>query len=458
MTSLISTKFKDNSKVEYLFSNKKLFNLFLPLIIEQFLEFAVGLINSIIVASVGEAAVSGVSIIEFIMMLLISVFAALSAGGSVIARQCIGKMQVDKARQAVDQLIWFVGSVAIVIMLLIYLLKPFILITLFGQISQDVYTEANTYLMIVGLTIPFLGLYGACVAIFRTMGNTKLPMKISLLMGIMTVIGNALMLYVFDMGTEGVAISTLFSRVLATIILLLYVVNTKLPLYVKKTLKHDFDWAMIRRMMGIGMPYGLENGLFYFGRIVVLGLVAIFGTASIAANAIGGTIVLFEVLPGIAIGLGMTVVIAQCIGAGDYEQARYYTKKIIAIIYVAHIIINAMVLALWPYILNIYNLSEKASYMTTQIVTWHALGAVTLWPLAYTLPVTFRAAGDAKYPMYVGVLTMFFCRIALAYLFAIYLSMGMLGTWAAMFVDWFVKSVLFVWRYFNNKWTLYKAI
>lgn len=257
-------------------------------------------------------------------------------------------MQVDKARQAVDQLIWFVGSVVIVIMLLIYLLKPFILITLFGQISQDVYTEANTYLMIVGLTIPFLGLYGACVASF--------------------------------------------------------------------------------------------------------------GTASIAANAIGGTIVLFEVLPGIAIGLGMTVVIAQCIGAGDYEQARYYTKKIIAIIYVAHIIINAMVLSLWPYILNIYNLSEEASYMTTQIVTWHALGAVTLWPLAYTLPVTFRAAGDAKYPMYVGVLTMFFCRIALAYLFAIYLSMGMLGTWAAMFVDWFVKSVLFVWRYFNNKWTLYKAI
>ncbi len=458
MFSLKSIELNYSRKNKYIFSTSDLLKLFLPLVIEQLLEFLVGLTNSIMVASVGEAAVSGVSLVEFIMALLISLFAALSAGGSVIAGQYLGKRDEVNARAAVNQLVWCVGAVAIGIMILTYFLKSFILDTIFGQISDDVRTQADTYLTIVALSIPFLGLYGAGAAIFRTMGNSRLPMLISLLMGVMTVIGNIFALYVFEMGTLGVAISTLVSRSTATLLLISLAMDPKLPLRITRTVKHRFQWSMIKRILGIGLPYGLENTLFYLGRIVVLGLVATFGTAAIAANAVAGTIVLFEVLPGIAIGLGMTVVIARCVGAGDYAQARYYTKKIMMSIFISHILINGLVLSALPWILDIYNLSKEATSLTTQIVWWHGAFSILIWPFAYTLPVTFRASGDVKYPMYVGILSMFFCRIAFAYLLGVYFEMGVFGTWVAMFVDWIVKAILFAWRYMNTKWTLYRAI
>ena len=458
MFSLKSIELNYSRKNKYIFTTSDLLKLFLPLVIEQLLEFLVGLTNSIMVASVGEAAVSGVSLVEFIMALLISLFAALSAGGSVIAGQYLGKRDEVNARAAVNQLVWCVGAVAIGIMILTYFLKSFILDTIFGQISDDVRTQADTYLTIVALSIPFLGLYGAGAAIFRTMGNSRLPMLISLLMGVMTVIGNIFALYVFEMGTLGVAISTLVSRSTATLLLISLAMDPKLPLRITRTVKHRFQWSMIKRILGIGLPYGLENTLFYLGRIVVLGLVATFGTAAIAANAVAGTIVLFEVLPGIAIGLGMTVVIARCVGAGDYAQARYYTKKIMMSIFISHILINGLVLSALPWILDIYNLSKEATSLTTQIVWWHGAFSILIWPFAYTLPVTFRASGDVKYPMYVGILSMFFCRIAFAYLLGVYFEMGVFGTWVAMFIDWIVRAILFAWRYMNTKWTLYRAI
>lgn len=439
------------------FTNRDLYKLFLPLIIEQFLEYLVGLADSIMVAHVGEAAVSGVSLVDFVMALLISLFTALSTGGAVIAGQYIGSKKIAEAREAANQLVWFSGVASVVIMIFVYLAKPLILDGLFGQITAEVRSEADIYLMITAISIPFLALYNAGAAIFRTMGNSKLPMQVMLIMNIAHAIGNAILIYGFHFGTEGVAIPTLISRIAAAIIIITLAFNQKQILYINRSIRHKFNWPIIKRILSIGVPYGLENGLFYFGRIIVLSLVAMFGTASIAANAVSGTIVMFQVVPGMAIGLGMTVIIARCVGAGDYEQAKYYTKKIIGFVYAAHLVSCILVLALLPAILNVYGLSEEATAMTAQNVWWHGVFMVVIWPLAYTLPVTFRAAGDAKFPMLVGIMSMFFCRIALAYVFSIYFNMGMFGTWVAMFIDWIVKAAVFVYRYFNGRWTAYHA-
>ncbi|MBP2635274.1 MAG: efflux family protein [Firmicutes bacterium] len=441
-----------------LFSNQDLFKLFLPVIIEQFLEYLVGLADSIMVAHVGESAVSGVSLVDFVMALLISLFAALSTGGAVIAGQYLGRKQAEEAREAANQLLWFSGGVSIIIMVMIYLAKPLILNGLFGQITDEVRRDANIYLMITALSIPFLALYNAGAAIFRTMGNSKLPMKIMLYMNIAHALGNAILIYGFHFGVEGVAIPTLLARVASAVIIIALAFNPKQSLYIEKSLRHKFNWVMIKRILDIGVPYGLENGLFYLGRIMVLSLVAMFGTAAIAANAVSGTIVMFQVLPGMAIGLGLTVIISRCVGARDYEQAKYYTKKVMGFVYAAHVVSCAVVLALLPTILHVYGLSEAATALTTKIVWYHGIFTVAIWPLAYTLPVTFRASGDAKYPMIVGTLTMLFCRIALAYLLSIYWDMGMFGTWIAMFIDWIVKSIIFVYRYTNEKWTKFQVI
>jgi len=277
-------------------------------------------------------------------------------------------------------------------------------------------------------------------------------------MNIAHAVGNAILIYGFNFGTAGVAIPTLTTRIAAAVIIITLALNKRNSIYIKKSLNHKFNWPMIKKILSIGVPFGLENGLFYLGRIIVLSLVATFGTAAIAANAVSGTIVMFQVLPGMAIGLGLTVVISRCIGAGDYEQAKYYNKKIMKVVYASHVVSCVLVLALLPFIMNVYGLSEVATTLATQNIWWHAGFMVVIWPLAYTLPVTFRASGDAKFPMMVAILSMFFCRIALAYLLSIYFNMGMFGTWVAMFIDWIVKAIIFVFRYISGKWTTFHAI
>lgn len=442
---------------KYLFKNRDLVKLFIPLIIEQFLEYLVGLIDSIMVAHVGEAAVSGVSLVDFVMQLLISIFAALAMGGAVIAGQYLGKKQQDDANETANQLIWFTGIISIVVMLGIYIFKSLILHGLFGQISEDVYRNANIYLLIVAASIPFLAVYSSGAAAFRTMGNSKLPMKVMMAMNMLNLTGNAVLVYGFKMGTAGVAIPTLVSRIGTAVIILAILLEKTYPLHLKKTFQYRLNKNIVKQILGIGIPYGLENGMFYLGRLVILSLISTFGTAAIAANSVSGTIVMFEVLPGMAIGLGLTVIISRCVGMGDFEQARYYTKKIMKIIYVTFILTSIGVLALLPTILNIYGLSPEATEWTYKLVWAHAVMLV-IWPLGYTLPVTFRAAGDARFPMLISVASMIFCRIILAFVFSLYFEMGMLGTWAAMFVDWIVKAIIFVWRYLSGRWTKFHAV
>lgn len=440
------------------FSNMDLAKLFIPLIIEQLLEYLVGLADSIMVASVGESAVSGVSLVDFIMTLLISVFIALSTGGAVIAGQYLGENKKSKANETATQLVWSISLFSIIITLLIYLAKNLMFKGLFGQISPEVYSDANKYLMITALSIPFLAVYNAGAAIMRTSGNSKLPMKIMSAMNILNVLGNAVLIYGFNWGIEGVALPTLISRGTAALIIVFLILRENNVIFVKRTLKHKFDLEMIRRILSIGIPFGVENALFFFGRIVVLSLISTFGTASIAANAVSQTIVMFQVLPGIAMGVGITVVVARCMGCGDIEQAKYYSRKIIGIIYISQIISVVVVMLLLPHILAIYNLSSEAVEMTVRNIWWHGILMILIWPLAYVLPSVFRASGDAQFPMYTSIITMFFCRIALAYIFGIYFHLGMFGAWLAMFVDWLIKSVLFAWRYLSGRWTKFEVI
>lgn len=447
-----------NNKKEMLFTTKDILKLFIPLIIEQFLEFLVGLADSVMVAFVGENAVSGVSIVDFIMSLLISIFGALATGGAVIIGQYLGKKQKEKGKEVANQLVWFSLAVGTIIMIIIYLIKPLILNVLYSSITDEVRKEANIYFMIVTASIPFISLYSAGAALFRTMGNSKLPMKVMFAMNIINFVGDLILIVGLGYGTAANGITTLIARVGAGLIVIGLLFDPKRELYIEKTIKHKFDWQIIRKILRIGVPYGLENGLFYLGRIFVLTIVSMFGTAAIAGNSVGGSIVSFQNLPGLAIGMGLTVIIAKCVGAGDYKQARYYTKKVMGMVYVAHFICSAIILLIMPLILKIYNLSPEANQYVNQIAWLHAIFVVTFWIPAYTLPVVFRASGDAKFPMIVGTISMFLCRIVLAYIISVNLGFGMMGTWYAMCIDWIIKAIIFTFRYINGKWTRYQVV
>lgn len=442
---------KEKTK-NYLFTNRALTALIIPLIIEQALAVLVGMADSIMVASVGEAAVSGVSLVDNIMVLLINVFAALATGGAVVAGQYLGQGRKEGARKATDQLIWFITICALIVTVVIYACKYWILHGVFGQIEADVMGHANTYLMIVAASIPFIAVYNGGAAIFRTMGNSEISMRVSIVMNVVNVCGNAILIYGFHRGTEGVAIPTLVSRMTAAVLIMLLLFNRKRDIYMTASLKYRPDFSMIQKILTVGVPNGLENSMFQLGKIIVLSLVSTFGTYAIAANAVSNTLASFQVLPGMAIVLAVTTVIARCVGAGDYEQVKYYTKKLLVITYVCQFVTNLIIVLALPYILKAYHLSDQTAQVTTDIVIFYAVCSVLIWPLAFTIPATFRASGDAKMCMVISIVSMWIFRIIFSYILGKYMGMGVFGVWVAMIIDWVVRGICFIARYFSGKW------
>lgn len=436
----------------YLFSNRELANLIGPLVIEQLLSVFVGMADSIMVANVGEAAVSGVSLVDNIMILIINIFAALATGGAVVAGQYIGRKDEKSACKAATQLVWFVSLSAVAIMILVYLGKDIILNQVFGHITAEVKGHADIYLLIVTASIPFIALYNGGAAIFRAMGNSQVSMRVSLLMNAINVTGNAILVFGLRIGTAGVAIPTLISRMVAAIVITVLLCNQTRILHIERTLKIRFDGRMIRKILAIGVPNGLENSMFQLGKILVLSLVSTFGTYAIAANAVSNAIALFQILPGMAISLAITTVISQCVGANDYEQVHYYLKKLLAIIYVAMVGTVALIFLALPLILKAYNLSDQTAAAATNIIHFHGISAMIIWPLSFALPAAYRAAGDAKACMYTSIVSMWIFRIGFSYLVGKYMGLGVFGVWVAMVIDWIVRAICFVIRYFNGKW------
>ena len=436
----------------YLFSNRELANLIGPLVIEQLLAVFVGMADSIMVANVGEAAVSGVSLVDNIMILIINIFAALATGGAVVAGQYIGRKDEKSACKAATQLVWFVSLSAVAIMILVYLGKDIILNQVFGHITAEVKGHADIYLLIVTASIPFIALYNGGAAIFRAMGNSQVSMRVSLFMNAINVTGNAILVFGLRIGTAGVAIPTLISRMVAAIVITVLLCNQTRILHIERTLKIRFDGRMIRKILAIGVPNGLENSMFQLGKILVLSLVSTFGTYAIAANAVSNAIALFQILPGMAISLAITTVISQCVGANDYEQVRYYLKKLLAIIYVAMVGTVALIFLALPLILKAYNLSDQTAAAATNIIHFHGISAMIIWPLSFALPAAYRAAGDAKACMYTSIVSMWIFRIGFSYLVGKYMGLGVFGVWVAMVIDWVVRAICFIIRYFNGKW------
>ena len=402
-----------------LFSNADLKRLIVPLLIEQLLA---------IVSSVGEAAVSSVSLIDTIFILLINMFTAIATGGAVVCGQYIGKKRPHKACEAADQLLLVTTALSVVIMAAVYLLKPFILIihAEFQRIDQK--------------------------RIFRAQGDSKTPMKISIVMNLINISGNALLVYALKFGVDGVAIPTLLSRMYAAAAAFVLVHNKRYPVRCSYPVKLKPDFHMLKKILGIGIPNGLENSMFQLGKIMVLSMITQFGTASIAANAVSNTIAVFQTLPGMAIGNAVLTVSAQCAGAGDYEQVKYYAKKLHIIIYGMMIVCCLGVIAALPAVLHVYSLSAEATAMTEDIIVYHGICCMIIWPIAFNLPNVLRASNDVAFCMILSILSMWICRIGMSYVLGVRMGFGVFGVWVAMTMDWVVRAIFFVIRYRSGKW------
>ena len=433
------------------FTKADLRRLIVPLVIEQLLSITVGLSDSLMVSQVGEAAISAVSLVDTVNVLLVNAFASLATGGAVITGQYLGRREVGKAGHSAQQLLLFMAEVSLAVMVLFYLGKGFVLNVVFGQVEADVAAYANTYYMIVEASIPFLALYSAGAALFRVMGNSGTSMWVSTAMNAINVVGNGLLIFVFHRGVEGVAIPTPVSRIFAAAAMLVLLRRPNLPIQVERfTFRHDR--FVVKNILHFGVPNGIEGSMFQLGKILLLSTVSVLGTAAVAANAIGNTLASFQVVPGTALGLAIVTVVSRCVCASEYDRARYYTKKMMRTAYLYTVLVIALILACLPLILKLYNVSDQAREWATQILWMHGLCGILIWPLAFTLPQALRAAGDTRFTMVASTVSMWTLRVGLGVLLGRYWGFGVLGIWMAMFADWALRAALFVPRFHGHKW------
>lgn len=441
-----------------MFSSKQLRTLIYPLIIEQVLAITVGMVDTMMISYAGEAAISGVSLVDMINNVLISIFAAIATGGAVVISQYLGHRDKARASRAAAQLIMVSTVIAVGLMLLSAFLDRPILRLLFGSIEADVMESAYIYFFISAFSYPFLAIFNACAAIFRSMGNSKISMQISVGMNIFNAIGNAILIFGFSMGAAGAALSTLAARVLGALVLLVLVAGSKNEVQVRYREILLWEKDMVHRILHIAIPSGIENGIFQLGRVLVVSIIALFGTAQIAANAVANNLDSMGCIAGQAMNLAMITVVGQCMGAGEREQAIHYTKRLWKLTYLITFAINAVILLALPWILNIYTLSPEAYRYSYILVLIHDGFAILMWPTSFTMPNALRAAGDVKFCMIVSTVSMFVFRIVFSVILGIWLGWGAIGVWVAMVIDWIFRCSLFVWRFIQGKWLEYKVI
>ena len=443
-----------------LFSRQALVRLIIPLVIEQFLLMTVGMADTVMVTSAGEAAIAGVSLVDNINILLIQVFAALATGGAVVVSQYLGRREADHARTAAKQLLYAVAVVSTVLMVLALVFRQHMLSLIFGQIEPDVMDSALAYFIATALAYPFMSIYNAGAALFRSMGNSRVSMFNSLIVNIINITVNAILIYGYGMGALGAGIGTLVSRIAAAVIILFLLQRPDCVLRIDRLFRPEFHWIMVRRILTIGIPNGLENGLFQAGKLIVLSLITTFGTTAVAANGIANSIASVVNVPGQAIGLAMVTVIGQCVGAQYLDQAVSYARKLMIICYLSMGTMCLILFCAAGPLVGLFDLSPAAAAMAAEVLRWCAVFTAVFWPMSFTLPNALRASGDAIFTMSISLASMFICRVALSYLFACSwgLGMGLLGVWLAMFCDWIVRAVVFLVRFWRGKWKRIKLI
>ena len=437
-----------------LFSNKDLKKLIIPLIMEQALAITVGMADTMMISSVGEAAVSGVSLVDMFNNLIISVLAALATGGAVVTSQFIGASRHREACRSAKQLLWVNALITVVVSLVVIAGHKVILNLFFGKIEEDVMQNAIVYLIISALSFPFLAVYNACAALFRSMGNSRITLKVSFLMNIINVGGNALCVFGLKMGVAGVAVPSLISRAIAGLFLYILLKNPDNLIHLDRE-RFRFEWDVVKKILYIGIPSGIENGIFQLGRVIVVSIIAGFGTAQIAANGVANSLDSMGCIVGQGMNLAMITVIGQCVGAGDLTQVKYYTKKLLLIAYIATAAVNSLILIFLHPILGLYGLGDEATDLSYILVMIHNGLAIPLWPASFVLPNMLRACNDVKYTMVTAIFSMITFRIGLSLVFGVHLEMGAVGVWIAMVIDWVFRVCCFTGRYFRGTWRKY---
>ena len=443
---------------QHMFTNRMIRNLLIPVVLEQLLNSIMGTADTMMVSNVGSAAISAVSLVDSINVLVIQAFSALAAGGAIVCAQYIGQRNKEKANESARQVLFIITAISAAVSLICLVFRKPLLRLIFGSVEAEVMRASETYFFYTALSFPFIAAYDSAASIFRAQDNTKGPMLISMISNVMNIAGNAVMIWGFHMGVAGAALSTLISRVFCAVVVLIQLRKDRQEIVVRDYIRIRPNWSMIKRILGIGIPSGVENSMFQLGKLAIQSTVSTLGTAAIAAQAMTNILENLNGIAAIGVGVGLMTIVGQCLGAGRQDEAVYYIKKLCVIAEVIIIISCLGVFALTKPITILGGMEKESADMCFHMMMWITIVKPLVWIMAFIPGYGLRAAGDVKFSMITSCCTMWVCRFCLCVFLIRRLGFGPMGVWIGMFADWTVRSIIFTWRFHSRKWLRHKVI
>ena len=441
-----------------LFDNRKLAALLIPLALDQLLNSFMGSVDTFVVSNLGSAAISAVSLVDSINMLIVQAFFALASGGTVVCSHYLGCGNRKLANEAAGQLVFITSFMSVIIAVLCLIFNGQILGLIFGDVEAAVMENARQYFFISAISYPFIALYDDGSSILRAQENSRFPMMISVAANILNLLLNLLFVWGLHFGVAGSAFATLLARMFSMVVVMIRLRKNDLAITLRNYLSIRPDWKEIRRILNIGIPSGVENGMFQFGKLAIQSTVSMMGTAAIAAQGMAST---FENLNGIlaiGIGVGLMTVVGETLGAGRKEEAVYYIKKLCV---VSEIVLIASCLVMYALVRPVTyfgGMEPESADLCVYMVTWITVVKPVVWVMSFIPAYGFRAAGDVRFTMTVSVISMWFCRVTLTIILARVFGMGPMAVWIGMFTDWTVRCMIFTVRFRSRKWLNHQVI
>ena len=435
-------------------------NLLIPVVLEQLLNSIMGTADTMMVSNVGSAAISAVSLVDSINVLVIQAFSALAAGGAIVCAQYIGQRNKEKANESARQVLFIITAISVAVSLFCLVFQKPLLRLIFGSVEEKVMRASEIYFFYTALSFPFIAAYDSAASIFRAQDNTRGPMTISMISNVMNIAGNAIMIWAFHMGVAGAALSTLISRIFCAVVVLIQLRKERegQEIVVRDYFKIRPNWSMIKRILGIGIPSGVENSMFQLGKLAIQSTVSTLGTAAIAAQAMTNILENLNGIAAIGVGVGLMTIVGQCLGAGRKDEAVYYIKKLCVIAEIVVLTSCLIVFALTKPVTILGGMEKESADMCFHMVMWITIMKPLVWTMAFVPGYGLRAAGDVKFSMITSCCTMWACRFCLCVFLIRVMGFGPMGVWIGMFADWTVRAVIFTWRFHSRRWLRYKVI
>ena len=445
---------------QHMFTNRMIRNLLIPVVLEQLLNSIMGTADTMMVSNVGSAAISAVSLVDSINVLVIQAFSALAAGGAIVCAQYIGQRNKEKANESARQVLFIITAISVAVSLICLVFQKPLLRLIFGSVEAEVMRASEIYFFYTALSFPFIAAYDSAASIFRAQDNTRGPMTISMISNVMNIAGNAIMIWVFHMGVVGAALSTLISRIFCAVVVLIQLRKERegQEIVVRDYFKIRPNWSMIKRILGIGIPSGVENSMFQLGKLAIQSTVSTLGTAAIAAQAMTNILENLNGIAAIGVGVGLMTIVGQCLGAGRKDEAVYYIKKLCVIAEIVVLTSCLIVFALTKPVTILGGMEKESADMCFHMVMWITIMKPLVWTMAFVPGYGLRAAGDVKFSMITSCCTMWACRFCLCVFLIRVMGFGPMGVWIGMFADWTVRSIIFTWRFHSRKWLQHKVI